>query len=272
MPICPYHKKEHPKSLLDEYTRHCKRLGITVGKDCPILLCMEKKPQLKMLESTYTIIPKPVTEVSIWPRDIALLITSFPVTEKEGFSRGLAGFVANKAFSSMNNNSLLYLVVPSLKEGKERPFALVDIFTSVGFQFIDTIIWLKNRFVPTQGTKRLNNVFEFVFMFSKGDSYHLNRESISYLKKDSIPDCVEDYVCPGNCWRVKVDQKDATPTELYECMIKLSNILPNSTIVDPFVTGPTLKAALQQGHSFWGCTDDKRVLKDCKEIIDKMKK
>jgi DNA modification methylase len=140
----------------------------------------------------------------------------------------------------------------------------VDIFKSAGFKFIDTIIWEKNKFIPTQGSKRLNNVYDFIFQFSKGDSYHLDRESIAYLRTDRD----SDYACAGNIWKIKVDDKDTLPQELVSCIIKLSNILPNSLIVDPFMgNGSTLKTALEMGHSYWGCEADTDAFKTCQKII-----
>jgi hypothetical protein len=270
---CHFHNTEHPEKILKEFTEQCHRLGIIIGDRCPIQLVMESPNKLKVLQPDYQLFNKLVTEVPNWPRNVDLLMTCFPATEKEGFTKGLAGYVANKAYNSLNNNTLAYVMVSSFKEEKVRPFSIVDIFTSAGFKFIDTIIWVKNKFVPTQGTKRLNNVFDYVFMFSKGDSYHLNRGSVAYLKNQSIPDCDEEYLCPGNVWKIKIDDRDVTPVELFECLIKLSNLLPNSLIVDPFMNaGSTLRAALQLEHSFWGCEPDKNNFKKCKKIIEELKK
>jgi len=272
MSNCKFHNTKHPPKLIEDFKKQCERLKLTIGDRCPIELIMENsKKTFNVLQSEYTILNKNITEVAIWPRNIDLVITRFPATEKDGYSKGLAGYVANKAFNGMNSNTLLYLVVSSLKESKERPFALIDIFTSVGFNFIDTIIWVRNKFTPTQGAKRLNNIYDFVFLLSKGDNYHLDRQSIVYLKKQSLPECEEDYICPGNVWKIKIDDRDSTPIELYESIIKLSNILPNSLIVDPFLTLSTFKASLQLGHSFWGCSENKKVCKDCNEIIKQLK-
>ena len=279
MGFCKYHGLVHTPRILEDFTKHCERLKIPVPKgDCPVRLIMEggikAAAQAQTLEPEYQIFNDSPTKIA-WPRTVDLLITKLPATEKDGFTKGLAGFIANKAFTAMNPNSLAYVIVSSFKEDKARPFAVVDIFVNAGFNFVDSIVWLKNKFIPTQGSKRLNNVYDFVFFFSKGDNYHLNRPSVSYLKKNVRPDeesTSDEYLCPGNAWAIKIADKDTTPVELIDCLIKLSNVLPNSVIVDPFMdTGAVLQAALQNGHSFWGTETEKAKFKKCKAIVEKFR-
>lgn len=230
----------------------------------------ELEQYMEILTPEYNLINKSCTETE-WPQHINLLITKFPATEKEGFSKGLVGYVANRAYQNMNNNSLLYIITPSYKEDKTRPFSIVEIFEKAGFKFVDTIPWVKNKFIPTQGSKRLNNVFDFIFMFSKGDNYHLDRSSISYLRNKLSISNDEDYLCSGNVWIIPVEDRDVVPVELIECCIKLSNLLPNSTIVDPFMnSGSSLIASINNGHSFWGCEIDKNKVSKCKKIVKDM--
>lgn len=271
MTKCAYHDCTHSPKMLDDFTKQCQRLGIVVGNDCPIKLVMETSTsKVAVLEPTYKVFNADATGVT-WPHNIDLFITKFPSTEKDGFTKGLAGFIANRAFTFMNANSLAYVIVSSLKEEKMRPFALVDIFVSAGFKFLDTIVFIKNKFIPTQGSKRLNNIYDFIFCFAKGDNYHLDRQSVAYLKNNVNPDDQEpasdEYRCPGNAWRIKIDDKDVTPVELIECIIKLSNVLPNSMICDPFASNTTLEAAIKMGHSFWGCVADKTEFKRCKGLL-----
>jgi len=231
-------------------------------------MVLEKANNFEMLEPEYQLFNKSAASIKNWPMNVGALITKFPSIKKEGYSKGLAGFIANQAYQHMNINSLAYVLTSSLKEDKMRPFKIATTFTEAGFKFIDTIVWVKNKFTPTQGAKRLNNVYDFIFMFSKGDNYHLNRKSIAYLKNQFEEDANANYLCAGNTWRVKVSEKDVTPVELAECCIKLSNLLPNSKIIDPFMDhGSVLKAALDHGHSFWGCEQDKIKFKKCKKVV-----
>ena len=266
---CKVHKAGHPKELVDDFKLQCRRLKLRIPrKSCPIEVVMESKRTLNLLEPEYTIINKSADSIKKWPTNIDIMITKFPAIEKEGFSRGLAGFIANQTYQRMNSNSLAYVLTSSLKEDKTRPFKIVEMFVSAGFKFIDTIVWMKNKFTPTQGSKRVNNVYDFIFMFSKGENYHLDRSTISYLKNQFEPEGDDNYLCAGNVWRIKVSDKDITPEELIDCCIKLSNLLPNSKIVDPFMDhGSVLSSALKHGHSFWGCEADKINFKKCKKVV-----
>ncbi len=255
---CEHHQTFHDLELIERFAAKTNKLG----DKCPIAAAMEVNEGSYIFEPEYTILHKAPTEVK-WPVNIDFLLTKLPSTEKEGFSPGLIGFIANRAYQSMNNNSLAYIVVSSYKEQKERPYQIVEIFKSAGFEFIDTIIWSKNKYTPTQGGKRLNNVYDFVFQFSKGENYHLNRESIAYLRKEE-----GDYLCAGNIWHIKVDEKDSVPRELVDCAIKLSNLIPNSLIADPFMgSGAVLQAALNNQHSFWGIETDQLKYKRCQKIV-----
>lgn len=253
---CEHHEVYHQQALIDKF----KKYKIPNGW-CPIAL-IEAESDIFVLEPSYTILGKSCTEVN-WPQNIDLMITKLPATFKEGYTRGLIGYVANRAYSNMNNDSLAYVVMSSYKEEKKRPLMVIDIFEKAKFNYIDIIVLKKNKFIPIQGNKRLNNVYDFMFMFSKGENYHLDRSSVVHLRGSK-----EDYICPGNLWDVKVEDKDSLPSDLVKNILSLSNLLPNSMIVDPFCgTGSTLKAALESRHSFWGCEDKEEKYKSMKKIV-----
>lgn len=258
---CAFHETEHDLELVERFAAKAPADG---SGACPIAAAMEMQAGIMVLEPEYTILQKPVTEAR-WPQNIDLLITKLPATEKEGYTQGLVAFVAQQTFKNMNPNSLAFVIVSSYKEQKERPYLIMEVFKSAGFAFIDTIIWEKNKYTPTQGGKRVNNVYDFVFLFAKGDNYHLDREAIAYLRREGQG----EYLCPGNVWRIKVDEKDSVPQELAECAIKLANLLPNSRIVDPFMdTGAVLKATLKLQHSFWGFEPNALKYRRCRKIVD----
>jgi hypothetical protein len=253
---CEHHQVFHETSLIDKF----QRFEVPNGW-CPIGL-MESGQGVFVLEPTYTILGKPCTNVN-WPQNIDLMVTKLPSTAKEGYSRGLVGYVANRAYSNMNNDSLAFVVMSSYKEEKKRPLMIIDIFEEAKFNYIDIIVLKKNKFIPIQGNKRLNNVYDFMFMFSKGDNYHLDRSSIIHLRGAG-----EDYICPGNLWDIKVDDKDSISSELVNDIISLSNLLPNSLIADPFGgTGATLQAALNNKHSYWGCELDKTKYQKMQKVV-----
>lgn len=255
---CEYHQRDHDLELVQRY-------AAKVGpSSCPIAMAMEVESGINVAQTTYTVVPRVVTEVPVWPTNVDLMVTKLPSTEKEGYTEGLVGYIANRCFQSMNPNSLAYVIVSSFKEDKRRPFKVTEIFEQAGFNFVDNIVWEKNKYTPTQGGKRLNNVYDFIFQFAKGDNYHLDREAIAYLRKEGHG----EYLCAGNIWRIKVDDKDSIPKELVDCIIKLSNLVPGSMIVDPFMdTGATLRAALEAQYNFWGCESDPLKFKRCGKIV-----
>lgn len=265
--FCVFHQIEHDDALLKDFELKCKKNGLPPG-DCPIKTIMESPNKINILDCEYLIQPKNCTSESNWPTEIDLLVTQMPASEKEGWTKGLMGYVANRAFNVMKQNSLVFIVCSALKEEKARPYKLIDIFTSAGFSFIDTIIWAKNRYVPTQGSKRLNNVFSFIFLFSKGDNYFLNRATIAGLRNRMIANKDKDYECAGNIWAINVSERDDIPVELAETVIKLSNLLPNSRILDPFMgTSSFLKGAIKSGHSFFGFEDNAEIFKAHKKLL-----
>jgi len=226
-----------------------------------------KYKQSEILKPSYQIFNDSCTKIN-WPLNTDLFISKLPTCKKDGYSKGLVGFIANKAYYSLNNNSLAFVIASSLKEDKTIPFEIVKIFIAAGFKYIDHIVWYKNKFTPTQGGKRLNNMYDFVFMFAKGNNYHLDRSAISYLKNKIHPDNNNKYICAGNLWFIKVDEQEMLPYELINVIIKLSNLLPNSLIIDPMMGhGTTCKVSLNCLHSFWGCETDKTKYKQCQKII-----
>jgi len=105
-------------------------------------------------------------------------------------------------------------------------------------------------------------------MFSKGDNYHLDRKSIAFLKNRLDSQSQTSHLCAGNVWKIKIDDREFVPYELVECLIKVSNLLPNTLILDPIMgNGTTLRVALDYIHSFWGGELDPTKYNQCKKII-----
>jgi DNA modification methylase len=222
-----------------------------------------------ILKTSYQLLNKEATEAT-WPLNSDLLITRLPSMIRDGYSKGLVGFIANKAYSSLNNNTLAYVIISSFREDKNRPFEVANIFVSAGFKFVDCIVWIKNKVAQTQGGKRLNNGYEFILLFAKGSNYHLDRKSIAHLK-NRIDNSDTDYICPGNVWKIGINNDYYLPEELIQCIIKLSNLIPNSIILNPFANdGIVLKMANQMGHSYWGCESNKTKYRKCKKIIKQL--
>jgi site-specific DNA-methyltransferase (adenine-specific) len=133
------------------------------------------------------------------------------------------------------------------------------------FNFIDTIIWEKPQYSPTQGDKRLNNKFEYIFQFVNGSEYELDRLSIGvpYEDKSNVGRYSDiDIHCRGNIWKVGYETIQNSmdkphphrfPVQLVELGIKLSGIKEGSNVLDPFAgSGTTAIACRMLDMNFYG--------------------
>jgi site-specific DNA-methyltransferase (adenine-specific) len=157
------------------------------------------------------------------------------------------------------------------------------IFEEVGFEWVDTITWVKNHFSPIQGDKRLNNLTEFIFMFAKGNDYHLDRLSIGvpYKDKSNIGRYSDkDLRCPGNVFYIPYDtiqsksqkrHKDRFPLELPEKCIKLSGIPKGSLVLDPFMGGGTTAVVTKQlGMNYIGFELDEEDIEKANQWLEEI--
>lgn len=198
-------------------------------------------------------------------RDVDLIVTSPPYKEKDGYERLALESVAFLCHAHSKPNALCFVNFGHLAGNKGRPFEVARMFERAGYEWVDTITWIKPQYSPVQGSRRLNNLTEFIFMFAKGKDYRLNRLSIGvpYADKSNVGRYANiDMHCGGNVWIMpydtiqKSEQKlhpDRFPLELPKRCIKLANIPQGSVVLDPFMgSGTTARAALELGMRFIG--------------------
>ena len=191
---------------------------------------------------------------------IDLVVTSPPYKNVDGFYPELIDLVFNQIWRVLKNNSLIFVNFGHLAGQKLRPFEVAKIITEVGggFKLEETFTWVKNHYRPISGTKRVNNLTEFIFMFSKGTIINLDRLAVGvpYADKDNVSRYGKgkDIKCGGNIWYIpyetinQSEQKlhnDRFPVELPTRCIKLSNIRirKNPIILDPFSGSATTAIA-----------------------------
>lgn len=214
---------------------------------------------------------------------IDLIVTSPPYKELDGFSWTLIKNIALQCYRVLKNNSLCFVNFGHLAGYKSRPFQVAMEFKDAGFEWIDTITWVKNHYTPVQGNKRVNNLTEFIFMLAKGNDYSLDRLSIGvpYADKSNVGRYSDmDLRCAGNVWYIPYEtiqrreqkyHKDRFPVELPFRCIKLSGIKKGSVVVDPFGGGMTVGAACcELGMGFMGFEIDKDVFEIGKERMNKL--
>jgi site-specific DNA-methyltransferase (adenine-specific) len=202
---------------------------------------------------------------SIDAESIDLVITSPPYKNKDNYSDDLMRDAFAQVYRVQKENTLLFLNFGHLAEDKFRPFRVCSILIDIGYQLNDTITWVKNHYKPIQGSKRLNNLTEFIFVLYKGKMPKLNRLALGVPYKDKTNAKRfaggRDLKCGGNVWYINyetitsADEKlhnDLFPVELPKRCIKLCGY-PVNVVLDPFSgSASTGVAAIKLGKIFTG--------------------
>lgn len=215
---------------------------------------------------------------------IDLIVTSPPYKEEDGYSKGLIRKVAWESYRILKPDNLCFVNFGHFAGHKKQPFEVAETFEGVGFEWVDTIIWIKNHFSPIQGSKRLNNLFEYVFLFAKGKDYKLDRLSIGvpYQDKSNIGRYSDvDLRCGGNIWYIDYEtitnkgQKKHPhrfPVELPSRCIKLAGLESGSVVLDPFMGGGTTAVAAQRlGMGYLGFEKNPKFVKDAIKWLEEEK-
>lgn len=198
-----------------------------------------------------------------------LAITSPPYKNSDNYSETLIYETFKNAYRLLKDNTLLFVNFGHLAEDKFRPFRVAQIIMACGFELQETITWIKNHYRPIQGNRRVNNLSEFIFMFSKGKMPLLNRLAVGipYVDKTNVGRFTDvDNKCSGNVWYIpyetitSVDQKlhnDRFPIALpLNCMDICG--YPVDIVLDPFGgSGTTAIACIQRDKQFVSFEIDK---------------
>jgi site-specific DNA-methyltransferase (adenine-specific) len=196
---------------------------------------------------------------------IDCIVTSPPYKDSDGYTESLMRHVFEAAFYTMKKDSLLFVNFGHLVEDKMRPFRVASIIAECGFKLQETFTWVKNHYRPIQGKRRVNNLTEFIFMFSKGDMPELDRLAVGipYADKSNVGRyAVADLKCGGNVWYIDYDtiqssddklHNDRFPLDLPLRCLKLAGIKPGQLVCDPFTgSGTTALACKQLGLNYVG--------------------
>ena len=165
----------------------------------------------------------------------------------------------------------------------------------LGFKQVEEIIWVKaitipgedgeprsiGHFTPVRG-RRLNPLFEYIFVFAKSDDYILNREALNvpYADKSNIGRYSdEDGRCGGDVWympyktvgqKVKKPYPAEFPVELPKRCIKLTGDGP---VLDPMCGGgATGIAAMQLKREVLLIDQNKRAVRVTTKRMEKFRK
>jgi site-specific DNA-methyltransferase (adenine-specific) len=153
------------------------------------------------------------------------------------------------------------LLFVNIGDSFDNPFKSHDVakdIANVGFNPVQTAIWVKGHHSPVQGKKHLNHLFEYVFIFSKTQKYSLDRLSIGvpYKDKSNIGRwkvAKKDLRCRGDVWNINYETVQSHSQKLHDAIfpkelplmcIKLAHCGSKDLVLDPFLgSGTTILAA-----------------------------
>tara|TARA_B100001778_G_scaffold334967_1_gene349818 strand:+ start:25694 stop:26389 length:696 start_codon:yes stop_codon:yes gene_type:complete len=213
---------------------------------------------------------------------VDLVITSPPYKDEDGYSPGLMRSLASELYRVMKPGTLAFVNFGQLASDKGRPFECANELAKK-LDWIDTIIWVKSNpfsgghYTPINSDYRMNNMFEYIFQFSKGKA-KIDRLSlgIPYMHKSNVKrygvfdgdQQKQDVRCAGNVWYVgyptvqskkQKPHKDMFPEEIPTRCLKLANLPERSLVLDPFMgSGTTARAARKMGMNAVGYEINKK--------------
>lgn len=163
----------------------------------------------------------------------------------------------------LKDSGLLFVNIGNSFDNQFKSFEIAKDVAECGFNLVQSVIWVKGHHSPVQGNKHLNHLYEYVFIFSKGEGYSLKRLAIGipYKDKSNIGRwkvAKKDLRCRGDVWQInyetvqKHSQKlhDAIfPKKLPEFCIRLASHRKSDIVLDPFLgSGTTTLAAFELGR------------------------
>lgn len=224
----------------------------------------------KLFETSVRVVNmSPFAADAVWPHGIEISIMRVPIRKRDGYSLEMMTDLAKRLKNHTANNGAVFLICYAPMEAKARPFEVADSMVKAGFNHIDNIIIEKSWYPGKRSEVNLVNSHEYVFHFVNGDVWKLDRAPLrKYLR---TPD---ELSCPGTVWKVTTGSLDESyPLDLAELLIRMTDVLPGSSIFDPFMgTSAALKASLKLGHSFVGFEADARRVQKYEDAIAEHKK
>lgn len=217
---------------------------------------------------------------------IDLTVTSPPydnLREYNGYSFDFE-FVANELFRVTKQGGLVVWNVFDQKSkdgytGTSMKQAL--FFQSVGFNIHQYLIYEKNSvaFNAKKNGKLYTNIFEFVFILSKGEPASINlicdKKNIwaGESSYDGKVKCVADFSPRNSIWKINTSENDKTnhpavmPEKLCGDLIR-SYSNEGDLIYDPFMgSGTTAKMANILNRNFIGSEISEEYVKECNKRI-----
>jgi site-specific DNA-methyltransferase (adenine-specific) len=201
--------------------------------------------------------------------------------------------ISIKIKSILKDNGSFFLNVGFRNDNPLIHFKLIEEISKT-FILQNTIIWAKSitvnnegygHFIPNNSKKHLNNLFEYVFHFTKDGNKEIHRNSIGVPYKDKrnmerFKNNLNkgDVRCAGNIWFIphrtiknKQERKNHPtifPEELVRRCVLLNGYNENTTLLDPFLgSGTSLKVCKNLNIYGIGIEIDKEYCETSKSNI-----
>ncbi|MFQ5981198.1 MAG: DNA-methyltransferase [Candidatus Heimdallarchaeota archaeon] len=214
-----------------------------------------------------------MTEIS--DEVIDVIITSPPYNVGKDYSNDRSRYNDKKRYSDylslllkvfrecyrvLADDGIFFLNIGDSARDQGKSEDVVRCAVEAGFKRLQTVIWAKSLFgkghyTPSGGDRRLNNMWEFIFVLYKSKKYQIapKKIGIPYSDKSNIGRySEEDRRDAGDIWfipylkttgaTIKKGHEAPFPIEL---PLKCLKLVPGAkTVLDPFAgTGSTLRAA-----------------------------
>lgn len=210
---------------------------------------------------------------------VDLTVTSPPydnLRKYDGFSYDVENLIRELYRVTKDGGVVVWVCQDSCINGGESltSFKTAIKFVENGFKLYDTMIWEKpSPQAPTEG--RYYDVFEYMFIFSKGKPKTLNllcdrkNKTAGSVSKKETRSCREDrrikdekrivkeYSRRFNVWMISREKNKTEHPAVFPIKLAIDHILSWSnegdTILDPFAgSGTTLIAAKTKGRNYIG--------------------
>lgn len=236
---------------------------------------------------------------------IKLTITSPPygnIRKYNGFKLDIEKTVNNLFRITENNGIVVWVVGDQVINGSESGESFIQAlcFMKAGFRLHDTMIYMKDS-ISFPETNRYSQVFEYMFVFSKGKPSTVNlikdRKNIHFKNKKKITggerqqdgvilkrrkgNLLNEFGCRYNVWQINTGYGKSSKDKIaynHPAIFpeKLSNdhILSwsneNDIIFDPFMgSGTTIKSAILNKRRYIGCDISNEYVEIASQRINK---
>lgn len=229
---------------------------------------------------------------------VDLVVTSPPYDNLRGYdSLFSVENVARELYRVVKDGGVVaWNVNDSIKNGSKTltSFKQAIAFNEAGFNVNDVIIWKKTNPMPQVKQPRYNQVFEYIFVFSKGTPKTFNpvmvecknagqeydstcKQISKENKREHKSFLINKYKVADNVWEFAVSQNRTIHTATFPMELPLRCIetwsVVGDTILDPFMgSGTTGVACTKTGRDFIGIEINKEYFDLAKRQIDNTKK